>query len=127
MKIRYVTIHNVTQPSKQPVLARYCNSFLCRLRGLMFVKELPKGMGLLLVQSRDSRLDSAIHMFFMRMDIAAVWISDAGEVVDVRHARRWSPGIVPQKPARYVLEIPLANRNEYRVGDKVRFEEAWLD
>jgi uncharacterized membrane protein (UPF0127 family) len=80
-----------------------------------------------LVQSRDSQMDSAIHMLFMWIDLAVVWITNDGEVVDVRLARRWRPAYVPKRPARYVLELPTAHLKDFQIGDKVRFEEAWLD
>jgi uncharacterized membrane protein (UPF0127 family) len=61
------------------------------------------------------------------MDLAVVWITDAGEVVDVRLARRWRPAYFPRRPARYVLEISPERLGDYQIGDKVQFEEAWLD
>jgi uncharacterized membrane protein (UPF0127 family) len=93
----------------------------------MFRRSLPAGEGVLLVQSRDTRMDSAIHMLFMWIDLAVVWITDAGEVVDVKLARRWRPAYVPKRPARYVLEVPTAHLNDFQIGDKIKFEEAWLD
>jgi uncharacterized membrane protein (UPF0127 family) len=121
--MKLVKIHNLSRPNPQPLAARYCDSFLCRLRGLTFRRSLPNNWGLLLVQSRDSRMDSSIHMLAMWIDLAIVWITDAGEVVDVRLARRWRPAYFPQRPARYVLEMAVAHLKDFQVGDKVRFEE----
>lgn len=124
--MKSVTIHNLTHPNPQPLTASYCASFLCRLRGLMFRRTLSPNWGLLLVQSRDSRIDSSIHMLAMWIDLAVVWITDGGEVADVRLARRWRPAYFSQRPARYVLEMDVAHINEFQVGDKVRFEETPL-
>jgi uncharacterized membrane protein (UPF0127 family) len=121
--MKSVTIHNLTHPNPQPLTAKYCASFLCRLRGLTFRRKLPPNWGLLLVQSRDSRLDSSIHMLAMWIDLAVVWITDNGEVADVRLARRWRPAYFSQRAARYVLEMDVAHFNEFQIGDKVRFEE----
>ena len=120
--MRVVNICNTAHPLKQPVTARYCASFLCQLRGLTFCKNLPADQGLLLVQSRDSRLEASIHMMFVWIDLAVVWINSAGEVVDVKLARRWRPAYVPQRPARYILELNAARLADFTVGDHVVIE-----
>lgn len=102
--------------------APYCSSFFCRLRGLTFRRSLAEDEGLLLVQGNDSRLDAAIHMLFVWMDLAVVWINSAGEVVDVQLARRWHLVYVPQRSARYVLETVPARLDEFKVGDRIQFE-----
>jgi len=89
----------------------------------MFRRSLPENWGLLLVQSRDSRMDSSIHMLAMWIDLAVVWITDSGEVVDVRLARRWRPAYFPRRPARFVLEMAIAHLEDFHIGEKVRFEE----
>jgi uncharacterized membrane protein (UPF0127 family) len=125
--MKYVSITNLTNPQAQPVVAHYCASFLCQLRGLMFRRSLPAGEGLLLVQSKDSRLDSSIHMLFMWMDLAIVWVNSANQVVDVRLARRWRPAYVSQRPAKYVLELNVARLPDFKTGDQIQFSEAWID
>ncbi len=125
MKYVSINITNRTQPTM--ILARYCDSFLCRLRGLMFTRGVPANQGLLLVQGRDSRMDSSIHMMFVWMDLAVVWINDAGEVVDTCLARAWRPAYFPKAPARYVLEMSADHHGEFQIGDKIRFDETWLD
>lgn len=109
---------------RSAILARYCTSFSCRLRGLMFRKSIPDHWGLLMVYPRDSRMDTAIHMLFMGFDLAVVWINNAGEVVDVRLARRWRPFYQAQKAARYVLEMSTGHLDDFKVGDLVSFETA---
>jgi hypothetical protein len=118
-----VKILNLSKPASVPVNAHYCSSFLCRLRGLMFRRHMTLEDSLLLVQSKDSRLDSAIHMMFVWFDLAVVWITNSGEVVDVRLAKAWAPAIVPDKPARYVLEMPAGHLAHFQIGDRVRIEE----
>jgi uncharacterized membrane protein (UPF0127 family) len=125
--MKFVTINNLTHPQPLPLVARYCNSFFCRLRGLTFRRNLPDNWGLLLVQNRNSRLDSSIHMLAMWIDLAVVWITDAGEVADVRLAHRWRLAYFPRRPARYVLEMAVTHLEDFHIGDKVRFEETHLD
>lgn len=85
----------------------------------MFRRSLPPQEGLLLVQKLDSRIDAAIHMFLMWMDLTVVWINNAGLVVDVRLARRWRPFYLPVAPARYILEIHPDRIRDFQVGDQV--------
>ena len=59
--------------------------------GLTFRRSLAPQEGLLLVQRNDSRVEATIHMFFMWIDLAVVWINMDNEVVDVQLAKRWRP------------------------------------
>jgi uncharacterized membrane protein (UPF0127 family) len=118
-----VHIRNQSQPGGAAVRAHFCDTFLCRLRGLTFRRSLPAGEGLLLVQARDSVIDSSIHMLFMRMDLAVVWINSALRVVDVKHARRWRLVYLSRAPARYVLETSLENLDTFKIGDCCAFDE----
>ena len=93
----------------------------------MFRSPLNFDEGILLVQGRESRIDSAIHMFFMRMDLAVVWVSKTFEVVDVKLAKRWQPMIFPNRPAKYILEIAAGRISEFTIGDFLYFEEPNLD
>lgn len=117
--MQLVTITNISQPDRLPLQAAYCESFLCQFLGLMFRKNLSERTGLLLVQRRESRLEAAIHMFFMRFDITAVWIDANYKVVDVKIARKWHPSYIPAKPARYVFETRTEYYSEYQIGDQL--------
>ena len=88
----------------------------------MFHPPLGPDDGILLVGKRDSRTDAAIHMFFMRMDLAVVWVNTDHQVVDVQLARRWRPAYSPAEPARYILEIAPAWLDAFQVGDRLQFE-----
>ncbi|MBN2551043.1 MAG: DUF192 domain-containing protein [Anaerolineales bacterium] len=121
--MREVTIHNLSRKDFAPFTAGYCSSFLCRLRGLTFQKQLPPNWGLLLVQERENRLDASIHMLFMQLDLGVVWIDSQDRVVDTRLARRWKLSYIPKNPARYVLEISVERLNEFSVGDQLKIEK----
>lgn len=125
--MKSVLIQNLTRPSLQPVLARNCASFFCRLRGLTFRRALPGGQALLLVQKRDSRLDAAIHMLAVFMELAVVWIDRDGIVVDSCLARPWRPYYAPKRAARYILEMEAARLGDFLEGERVSFEEAGVD
>ena len=122
-----VEIQNSSQPLKSLVHAKYCDSFFCQLRGLMFRRSLAPNEGLLLVQKRENRSESAIHMLFMFVDLAVVWLNKSKQVVDVRSARRWHLFYAPQSPAKYVLELPGEYLDAFHVGDQLQFDETNLD
>jgi uncharacterized membrane protein (UPF0127 family) len=103
---------------------KYCDTFLTQLRGLTFHSELARDEGLLLVGTRDSRLESAIHMLFVPFDLAVIWINSAMQVVDKVLAKSWRPAYFSRQPARYVLEIHPERWGEFEIGDGVEFKDA---
>lgn len=122
--MRRSLIINNTHPLNHPLQITICDTFLSRLQGLMFRKSLNSQEGILLLESRDSRLDSAIHMLFMEFDIAVVWINSHDTVVDVKLARRWQLLLASSAPARYILEIPTSRINDFHPGDIIQFKDA---
>jgi uncharacterized membrane protein (UPF0127 family) len=119
--MKIVNLLNTTRPLPTPIQATFCDSFLCRLRGLMFRSNLDHAEGLLLVEARDSRVDTSIHMLFVYMDLAVIWINSKNEVVDTVLARSWRPAYAPHQPAKYILEIHPDRLNEFAIGDKIEF------
>ncbi len=102
-----------------PLRVRRCDTFLCRLRGLMFRPSLPPDEGLLFVEARESRWGTSIHMLFVFFPIGVVWMADGGTVVDVKLARPFRPFYAPCAPARYYLEGPPALLSWVRVGERL--------
>ena len=121
--MRWVQIRNSSHPLKSSLVAGYCDSFLCKLRGLALRPDLPSGESLLLVEGGQSRLGTGIHMFAMAFDLSVAWLDADLKVVDVRHARRWRSLFVPRKPARYVLEFHVSRFEEFHVDDQIVLEE----
>jgi hypothetical protein len=120
----FITVRNLSRPIQAPPRIQWCESFVCRLRGLMFRSRLDPGEGILLGISRDSRLDSSIHMFFVPFDLAVVWINSDLRVVDRLIAKPWRPAYFPAEAARYTLEIHPDRFGDYNIGDKVEFQNA---
>jgi uncharacterized membrane protein (UPF0127 family) len=122
---RSIIVRNLNQPDLSPARVTYCDSFLCRLRGLMFRSRLELDDGLLLVQGkRDSRVESSIHMLFVPFDLNVVWINTDMTVVDKVIAKAWRPAYFPGAPACYILEIHPERWEDYQIGDKVEFQNA---
>ena len=116
-----IIINNLNKPIEKSARVGYCDSFLCRLRGLMFRSRLDLDEGLLLVERRDSRLDTSIHMFFVPFDLAVFWINSEMTVVDKVIAKSWRPAYFPKADAKYTLEIHPDRWMDYEIGDKVEF------
>ncbi len=102
--------------------ARWCASFLCKLRGLTFRRRISEQDALILVETADSVASSAIHMMFVFSPIAAIWINSAGRVVDCQLAKPFRLLYRAAAPAQYVLEGPPAFLDLFHPGDRIAFE-----
>ncbi|MFW6082835.1 MAG: DUF192 domain-containing protein [Chloroflexota bacterium] len=102
---------------------RRCETFFCRLRGLTFRRSLGSDGGLLLIGGRESRVDAAIHMFFVFFPIAVVWLDAEGWVVDAKIAQPFQPLCVPAARAKDILEGPPDLIGRVRVGQRLCFIE----
>jgi len=101
---------------------KLCDTFWSRFRGLMLHAPLSEDEGLLFVFERENRMDSAIHMMFMRFAIAAVWLDSQGVVVDKALAKPWRLMYAPGKPAKYVIEAHPALLDRVMIGDRLTFD-----
>jgi uncharacterized membrane protein (UPF0127 family) len=122
---RFIFVRNLNLPDMSPARVKYCDSFLCRLRGLTFRERLELNDGLLLVQGgRDSRIDSSIHMLFVPFDLNVVWINSKLTVADKIIAKPWRPAYFSAQPACFILEIHPDRWEDYQIGDRVEFQDA---
>jgi hypothetical protein len=104
--------------------ARWCESFWCRLRGLQFRSGLQPGEALILVEPREGRAATSVHMFFVPFAIGVVWINTAGRVVDKVEALPWRPYYAPREAARYTLEAEPEILKRVEIGDELVFATA---
>jgi len=121
---RWVEVRNRTQ-DRYVLTARWCSSFVCRLRGLMFRRSLPAGKGLLLVEAQPGRAQTAIHMWMVFMPLGVIWLDEAFRVVDTRLARPWRI-YLPSASAKYVLEGEPAVLESVALGDVLETLDARL-
>ena len=78
---------------------RVASKFWARVRGLMFVRDMPDDEGLLIERC------SAIHTCFMRFPIDATFLDSDGNVVKVvRNIKPWTPCVFGGRRAVKVLE-----------------------
>lgn len=121
---KQIIIENLNRTLENLPRVKYCDTFLTQLRGLTFRPRLGLDEGLLLVGTRDSRLDSSIHMLFVAFDLTVIWINSEMKVVDKIIAKSWRPAYFSKQPARYVLEIHPERWGDYEIGDMVLFKNA---
>lgn len=112
-------IINISNPQNLPLSVVVCSSIKSKFLGLMFRKEIHSEEGIILVESSQSRLNSAIHMMFMNFDIAVIWIDERFQVVDRIVAKRWVPAYIPRVPAKFTLELHTVRLNDFRIGDRI--------
>lgn len=76
------------------------NTFIKRLKGLMFTKNLPSGCALLIQPCQS------VHTFFMNYELDILYLDGVGKVVAVDEQLK--PGKIGRfvKDAKVVVEIP---------------------
>jgi uncharacterized membrane protein (UPF0127 family) len=107
----------------QEFLVEVANTDQGRARGLMFRESMPKDHGMLFVFE-----ETKPHSFWMKntiLPLDMVWIDAENKIVDIQTAlpcppETECPSYVPEKAAKYVLEVNLGVLNA-EIGDKVKF------
>ena len=117
-----VEIINQSKQDARPIRAQLCTNFGSRFRGLMFRPGIQTDEGIILSENSEDRINTAIHMFFMRFDIAVIWLDQHMRVVDTRLARRWQAIIFPRNKAQFVVETHPERLNDFKIGDQVLFK-----
>jgi len=92
-----VNVSNKTRSLEKPLRVKNCDTFFCRLRGLMFQNDLD-------------------------MDLGIIWLNKDRKIVDIQLAESWKPIYTPQHPAQYILEINPLRMPEFNIGDELDFE-----
>lgn len=120
--MKYVVLVN---KSKGTNLGKFdlANSFMSRFKGLMFKRDIERGMILKLPKTR-SRRGSAIHMFFMRFPLDIIFTDSNKTVVDMISIEPWKT-YTPIVPARYVIEMEKGTINKFKleIGDELDFTQ----
>ena len=81
------------------------------------VRNLAQDEGLLFVTKGESKTGTSIHMFFMFIDIAVIWVNANGVVVDKTLAKPWRLYYAPQAPAMYYIEANPSILDVVEIGD----------
>lgn len=98
------------------------NTFTTRFLGLMGLRSLSPGSGLLITPS------SGVHTFWMRMAIDVVALDKERQVIHVRHSMRpWRVGNVNVR-TKSVLELPAGRARDcgIEIGDRLEISHCQL-
>jgi len=120
--MHFVEVINLSNPLKPAIHAGVCDNFYLKLRGLMFYPSLSSSEGLLFIEKEDTKINSSIHMFFMRFDISVIWFNHEMQVVDKALAKKWHPYYAPSHPACYTLETHASRLDHFAVGDTISLQ-----
>lgn len=102
------------------IRVKQADSFIKRLKGLMFLKQFPDDFGALVLSPCN-----AVHTMFMRYNIDAIFLDKHLNVLFICHQLmpgRFSPVV---KNAKYVIELPagVLVKCDIRLGDRLMLSE----
>jgi len=116
---RTAIVQILSNPSLPDLKLDYASTFLEKFSGLMFRKIIRENEGLILSDQSESRINTAIHMFFMNFDIGVIWIDSSLTVVDKKYAKRWHPFYIPRRAAQYTVELHPSMLKHFSIGDQI--------
>ncbi len=95
-----LTVHNLTRNTALVSHGRIADNRWTRLKGLIGVKHLPHGDGLLITPCKG------VHCLFMSIPIDVLYLDDSNTVIALDHSLApWRIGRIHPK-CRSVLELP---------------------
>lgn len=109
-------IENITRNTVLVERGRVADNFWTKFRGLMGVRQLPEGDGLLITKCDN------VHTHFMRMSIDVFYVDAHNCIVDIDPAMKtWRIGR-RRNTAAFVIETPrgTALRTQSTVGDQLK-------
>ncbi|MFZ4658383.1 MAG: DUF192 domain-containing protein [Caldilineaceae bacterium] len=109
-------VENLTRQTMLISQGRVADNFWTKFRGLMGVRQLPEGDGLLITHCDN------VHTHFMRIPIDVFYIDAQHQIVDIDPAMKtWRIGR-KRTAATSVIEAPsgTANRTQSQVGDHLK-------
>ncbi len=118
-KNRTLHVVNTTRDVVLVEAGRIADNSWTRLKGLIGVRELPAGDGLLIRPCRG------VHCMFMSIPIDVLYVDRTDKVIALdRHMAPWRIGRVHPR-SRYVLELPAGtiDRTGTAVGDQLQVDE----
>lgn len=94
------------------------NTRWTRLRGLIGVRTLPEGEGIVIDPCHG------VHCMFMSIPIDVIYVNKQHQVVALDRAMKpWAIGKI-YRDSRYVVEVPVGtiDRTKTKVGDQLRLQ-----
>jgi len=123
MPLAKIYIQNDSKLHDQPILLLDIHdSFIKRLKGLMFARSISKNEGAFFINKFESVVDSSIHMLFMNFDLAVFWLDKNNYVIDKIIAKKWHLFYAPKKPAKTIIETHHYNFEKINIGEQLQIE-----
>ena len=99
-----------------PVQINVCDTYLSRLRGLMFTKQLDRNKGIYIVPC------NGIHMYFMNYAIDVIFIDKDGKVVKTYcNVKQWK--LIPYVKRAYgCIEVSVGVIETYSIQEDMIIE-----
>jgi len=85
----------------------------------MFSRQIPVDQGIILVEHKESKINTSIHMMFMNFDLTVLWLDRDLVVVDKVLAKKWVPIYFPKTRAQYVVELHSNQIANFSIGDQL--------
>ena len=113
-------LYNKTLKTKSDLKVVLADSFLKRLKGLMFKREFD--YVLVFEFEGEARMGASIHMMFVFTPIDIVYLDSGKKVVDLKtNLQPWTSNYTPKRPAKWLLELPpgTINKNRIKAGQQL--------
>jgi len=95
-----------------------CDTYFSKIKGLMFTKKIKP-----ILMAFNIEHVIGIHMFFVFKPINAFWLNKSLEIVFMKkNLKPFTPLILPTEQAKYVLELPISQGKDLRIGNKLVFK-----
>ena len=110
-----VKVNNISRDSDLISAGRMANNPWTRLRGLIGVRQLPEGQGIVIEPCHG------VHCMFMSIPIDVVYVDKLHRVVALdKGMQPWAVGKI-YRESHYVVEVPVGTieRTQTEVGDQL--------
>jgi uncharacterized membrane protein (UPF0127 family) len=98
-----------------------------RMKGLMFVKNLPENEGMLFIMEDEAQVNMWMKNTYIPLDM--IFVNSNKEIVSMaENTKPLSTEIISSKnKVKYVLEINggLAKKSGLKIGDKINYQEVY--
>ncbi|MEA4956782.1 hypothetical protein SDC9_28869 [bioreactor metagenome] len=118
-----ILIKKENDDEKEIVLGpvKFADSYLSRLKGLMFEKRLDYIL-IIKTAKKNTKFYSSIHTFFMYINIDVIFLNENKEVTETTCISPWKI-YKPRHRATYIIELKKGSieKNRIKIGDKLDF------
>lgn len=108
-----------TKNSKQNIKINYANTYIKRLKGLMFKKQFT---GILFKQKYNHKIFNTIHTSFMKTPIDVIYINKDNKIQEMTTIKPWKIYIPQKNNIKYIIELPPNTIKNYKIKINMKIE-----